>query len=144
VHDTRAGLRLNAPCQVMDMQGQAIPGLDCGGASAGGFHQHGLGRCTAHGGHCRHLRGGGTINHLHSKSALSSRSHAQLPRVAAFPGDHDPLNDLTRAQRRNRLRAVAHLLEDGVRIGATFRGGAHEAARGPAEVERLANNRRRA
>jgi succinate dehydrogenase/fumarate reductase flavoprotein subunit len=49
VHDTRAGLRINAQCQVMDLQGQVIPGLYCGGESAGGFNQHGLGRCTAQG-----------------------------------------------------------------------------------------------
>jgi succinate dehydrogenase/fumarate reductase flavoprotein subunit len=49
VHDTRAGLRINAKCQAMDMQGQVIPGLYCGGESAGGFNQHGLGRCTAQG-----------------------------------------------------------------------------------------------
>ena len=49
VHDTRAGLRINAKCQVLDMQGQVIPGLYCGGESAGGFNQHGLGRCTAQG-----------------------------------------------------------------------------------------------
>ena len=49
IHDTRAGLRINAKCQVMDMQGQVIPGLYCGGESAGGFNQHGLGRCTAQG-----------------------------------------------------------------------------------------------
>jgi succinate dehydrogenase/fumarate reductase flavoprotein subunit len=49
VHDTRAGLRINAQCQVIDMQGQVIPGLYCGGESAGGFNQHGLGRCTAQG-----------------------------------------------------------------------------------------------
>jgi hypothetical protein len=49
VHDTRAGLRINARCQVMDMQGQVIPGLYCGGESAGGFNQHGLGRCVVQG-----------------------------------------------------------------------------------------------
>jgi hypothetical protein len=49
VHDTRAGLRINARCQVVDMLGQVIPGLYCGGESAGGFNQHGLGRCTAQG-----------------------------------------------------------------------------------------------
>jgi hypothetical protein len=49
VHDTRAGLRINAKCQVMDMRGQVIPGLYCGGESAGGFNQHGLGRGTAQG-----------------------------------------------------------------------------------------------
>jgi predicted oxidoreductase len=49
VHDTRAGLRINAKCQVIDMNGQLIPGLYCGGESAGGFNQHGLGRCTCQG-----------------------------------------------------------------------------------------------
>jgi hypothetical protein len=49
VHDARAGLRINAKCQVLDLQGQVIPGLYCGGESAGGFNQHGLGRCTAQG-----------------------------------------------------------------------------------------------
>jgi hypothetical protein len=49
VHDTRAGLRINAKCQVIDMNGQVIPGLYCGGESAGGFNQHGMGRCTTQG-----------------------------------------------------------------------------------------------
>ncbi|MEE9568827.1 MAG: FAD-binding protein [Candidatus Binatia bacterium] len=49
VHDTRSGLRINAKCQVIDMNGQVIPGLYCGGESAGGFNQHGLGRCTCQG-----------------------------------------------------------------------------------------------
>jgi succinate dehydrogenase/fumarate reductase flavoprotein subunit len=48
-HDTRAGLRINANCQVMDMNGQVIPGLYCGGESAGGFSQHGLARATCQG-----------------------------------------------------------------------------------------------
>ena len=41
VHDTRAGLRINEKCQVLDMQGQVIPGLYCAGESAGGFALHG-------------------------------------------------------------------------------------------------------
>ena len=49
VHDTYAGLRINMKCQVMDMQGQVIPGLYCGGESAAGCSQHGLGRCTTQG-----------------------------------------------------------------------------------------------
>ncbi|MGH7825825.1 MAG: FAD-dependent oxidoreductase [Candidatus Binatia bacterium] len=49
VHDTRAGLRINAKCQVMDMNGQVIPGLYCAGESAGGFNQHGMGRCATQG-----------------------------------------------------------------------------------------------
>jgi succinate dehydrogenase/fumarate reductase flavoprotein subunit len=48
-HDTRAGLRINARCQVIDMQGAVIPGLYCGGESAGGFSQHGLARCAVQG-----------------------------------------------------------------------------------------------
>jgi succinate dehydrogenase/fumarate reductase flavoprotein subunit len=49
VHDTRAGLRINARCQVLDMKGVVIPGLYCAGESAGGFNQHGMGRCTTQG-----------------------------------------------------------------------------------------------
>jgi succinate dehydrogenase/fumarate reductase flavoprotein subunit len=49
VHDTRAGLRINAKCQVQDMNGQVIPGLYCGGESAGGFSEHGLARATCQG-----------------------------------------------------------------------------------------------
>jgi hypothetical protein len=49
VHDTRAGLRINANCQVVDMNGQLIPGLYCGGESAGGFSQHGLARAACQG-----------------------------------------------------------------------------------------------
>jgi hypothetical protein len=49
VHDTRAGLRINAKCQVIDMNGRVIPGLYCAGESAGGFNQHGMGRCATEG-----------------------------------------------------------------------------------------------
>jgi len=49
LHDTRAGLRINARCQVVDMNGQVIPGLYCGGESAGGFSLHGLARATCQG-----------------------------------------------------------------------------------------------
>ena len=49
VHDTRAGLRINAKCQVIDMNGEVIPGLYCGGESAGGFSQHGLARAACQG-----------------------------------------------------------------------------------------------
>ena len=49
IHDTRAGLRINAKCQVQDMAGDVIPGLYCGGESAGGFSQHGLARATCQG-----------------------------------------------------------------------------------------------
>jgi succinate dehydrogenase/fumarate reductase flavoprotein subunit len=34
---------------VIDMQGAVIPGLYCGGESAGGFSQHGLARCVVQG-----------------------------------------------------------------------------------------------
>jgi succinate dehydrogenase/fumarate reductase flavoprotein subunit len=49
VHDTRAGLRINARCQVVDMNGEVIPGLYCGGESAGGFSMHGLPRAICQG-----------------------------------------------------------------------------------------------
>jgi succinate dehydrogenase/fumarate reductase flavoprotein subunit len=48
VHDTRAGLRINAKC-LIDMNGENIPGLYCGGESAGGFSQHGLARAICQG-----------------------------------------------------------------------------------------------
>jgi succinate dehydrogenase/fumarate reductase flavoprotein subunit len=49
VHDTYAGLRISMKCEVMDMKGQVIPGLYCGGESAGGCSQHGQGRCITQG-----------------------------------------------------------------------------------------------
>ena len=49
LHDSRAGLRINARCQVIDMGGAVIPGLYCGGESAGGFSEHGLARCIVQG-----------------------------------------------------------------------------------------------
>ncbi len=49
VHDTYVGLRIDMKCQVMDMDGQVIPGLYCGGESAAGCSQHGLARCFAQG-----------------------------------------------------------------------------------------------
>jgi hypothetical protein len=49
IHDTRAGLRINAKCEVLDMAGNAIAGLYCGGESAGGFSQHGLARASCQG-----------------------------------------------------------------------------------------------
>jgi succinate dehydrogenase/fumarate reductase flavoprotein subunit len=49
IHDTRAGLRINARCQVIDMSGEVIPGLYCGGESAGGFSMHGLPRAIVQG-----------------------------------------------------------------------------------------------
>lgn len=49
VHDTRAGLRIDAKCQVQDLNGRVIPGLYCGGESAGGFSQHGLARAICQG-----------------------------------------------------------------------------------------------
>ena len=49
MHDTRAGLRINAHCQVVDLHGEIIPGLYCGGESAGGFSMHGLPRAICQG-----------------------------------------------------------------------------------------------
>ncbi len=49
VHDSRAGLRINAKCEVIDLNGNVIPGLYCGGESAGGFSLHGIARCAVQG-----------------------------------------------------------------------------------------------
>ncbi len=49
VHDSRAGLRISAKCEVMDLNGNVIPGLYCGGESAGGFSLHGIARCAVQG-----------------------------------------------------------------------------------------------
>ena len=49
IHDTRSGLRINAKCQVVDLGGNVIAGLYCGGESAGGFSLHGLARCIVQG-----------------------------------------------------------------------------------------------
>jgi len=49
IHDTRAGIRINAKCQVIDMNGEVISGLYCAGESAGGFSEHGLARATCQG-----------------------------------------------------------------------------------------------
>jgi succinate dehydrogenase/fumarate reductase flavoprotein subunit len=49
VHDTRAGLRIDGKCRVIDINGAIIPGLYCGGESAGGFSQHGLARAACQG-----------------------------------------------------------------------------------------------
>lgn len=49
VHDSRAGLRISAKCEVIDLSGNVIPGLYCGGESAGGFSLHGIARCAVQG-----------------------------------------------------------------------------------------------
>lgn len=49
-HDTYAGLRVNGKNQVVDMKGEVIPGLYCGGESAGGCAQHGRGSASRSGG----------------------------------------------------------------------------------------------
>ena len=49
VHDSRVGLRINPKCQVVDLWGNVIEGLYCGGESAGGFSMHGLARCVVQG-----------------------------------------------------------------------------------------------
>jgi len=48
-HDSLVGIRINMKCQVVDVNGEVIPGLYCGGESAGGSSQHGLGRCMTQG-----------------------------------------------------------------------------------------------
>jgi predicted oxidoreductase len=48
-HDSYGGLRVNGKHQVIDMQGQVIPGLYAGGEAVGGFQKHGLGKGHVHG-----------------------------------------------------------------------------------------------
>jgi hypothetical protein len=48
-HDSYGGLRINGRAQVVDMQGEPIPGLYAGGEASGGGNQHGLGRALVHG-----------------------------------------------------------------------------------------------
>jgi hypothetical protein len=48
-HDSYGGLRVNGHQQVIDMQGEVIPGLFAGGEAAGGFDKHGLGKGTVQG-----------------------------------------------------------------------------------------------
>ena len=49
VLDSYGGLRINGKAQVLDTQGQVIPGLYAGGEASGGGQQHGIGRATVHG-----------------------------------------------------------------------------------------------
>jgi succinate dehydrogenase/fumarate reductase flavoprotein subunit len=49
LHDSLAGLRIDAECRVIDVRGAVISGLYCGGESAGGFGQHGLARAICQG-----------------------------------------------------------------------------------------------
>jgi hypothetical protein len=48
-HDSYGGLRVNGRQEVIDMQGEPIPGLYAGGEAAGGFDKHGLGKGTVQG-----------------------------------------------------------------------------------------------
>ena len=48
-HDSYGGLRVNGRQQVIDTQGQVIPGLYAGGEAVGGFNKHGLGKGHVHG-----------------------------------------------------------------------------------------------
>ena len=48
-HDSYGGLRINRSCEVLDMQGEPIPGLYAGGEASGGGQMHGLGRAAVHG-----------------------------------------------------------------------------------------------
>lgn len=48
-HDSYGGLRINGKAEVIDFEGNPIPGLYSGGESSGGGNQHGLGRALVHG-----------------------------------------------------------------------------------------------
>ena len=90
VHDSRAGLRINEKCQVLDMNGQVIPGLYCGGESAGGFNQHGMGRCTVQGLIAGTGSGGGAGSESLMRAASDARKIERLMqgigRLAKGPG----------------------------------------------------------
>ena len=47
--DSNGGLRINGKAQVLDTQGEVIPGLYAGGEASGGGEMHGLGRALVHG-----------------------------------------------------------------------------------------------
>ncbi|HEX6511818.1 MAG TPA: FAD-binding protein, partial [Chloroflexota bacterium] len=49
LHDSISGLKIDAKCRVIDIQGEPIPGLYCAGESAGGFALHGLPRVIVFG-----------------------------------------------------------------------------------------------
>ncbi|SHN82575.1 FAD-dependent oxidoreductase [Desulfitobacterium chlororespirans] len=49
LHDTLTGLRVNGDQQVIDLWGQPIPGLFCGGEASSGLSVHGLGRVITQG-----------------------------------------------------------------------------------------------
>jgi len=49
VLDSYGGLRINGKTEVLDTNGQVIPGLYAGGEASGGGWQHGIGRATVHG-----------------------------------------------------------------------------------------------
>ena len=49
IHDSRAGLRINSRCEVLDTRGEVIRGLYCGGELAGGLSVHGLPRAICQG-----------------------------------------------------------------------------------------------
>jgi hypothetical protein len=49
VLDSYGGLRINGKAQVVDTNGEIIPGLYAGGEASGGGSQHGIGRAAVHG-----------------------------------------------------------------------------------------------
>lgn len=48
-HDSYGGLRINGKAQVVNTEGEVIPGLYAGGEASGGGSLHGLGRALVHG-----------------------------------------------------------------------------------------------
>ncbi len=79
VHDTRAGLRINASCQVMDMSGQVIPGLYCGGESGGWFQPAWPRPSRVPGIYRWQARHGGTCEDLTSRKTVSPKSVMSTP-----------------------------------------------------------------
>jgi predicted oxidoreductase len=49
VNDSYGGLRIDGNAQVVDLEGNPIPGLYAGGEASGGGRQHGIGRAAVQG-----------------------------------------------------------------------------------------------
>ena len=72
------GLQINGRSQVIDMQGQPIPGLYAGGESSGGGNQHGLGRAIVRV-HRRDKRREGTGDLSNSRGSVFPAAWATRP-----------------------------------------------------------------
>jgi len=72
IHDSNGGLQTNGKMQVLDSEGNPIPGLYTGGEASGGGFQHGLGRAIPHG----YIAGGNAAQELADAPTPTARQHA--------------------------------------------------------------------